>query len=75
MSCPFSEFELDMFDGVVNPMGEPCNTCYDYECEHNNNEDNPEWLFDGSGEPMTPKEFAESNKPDNPVKEKEEERK
>lgn len=61
MSCPFSIEELEYFDGVVNPMGEACNDCEDFECEHNNNDGNPNNWSDGSGEPMTPGEFAENN--------------
>ena len=42
-------------------MGEACNDCEDFECEHNNNDGNPNNWSDGSGEPMTPGEFAENN--------------
>jgi len=35
--CPFSEEELDEFDGVSNPMGDYCNDCENTDCEHNPN--------------------------------------
>jgi len=45
MGCPYSEEHLVVFDGVANPMGEPCYTCADFECEHNSNiEENPEYF-------------------------------
>ena len=34
MSCPYSEEELEKWDGVSNPMGQACNNCYKCECEH-----------------------------------------
>jgi len=37
MSCPYSEEDLDYWDGVANPMGEACNDCQDYDCDHNPN--------------------------------------
>lgn len=61
----FSEDLMEMFDGITNSMGEPCNSCTDFECEHNNNEDNPEWLFDGSGEPQSVEEFVKCNSGEN----------
>jgi len=63
MSCPFTESELEIFDGVANPMGEVCMDCEDWECEHNNNLDNPNYEpFIASGEPMSPEEFAVCNR-------------
>ena len=38
-SCPYSDEELDYWDGVSNPMGDACNDCLNYECEHNMNAD------------------------------------
>lgn len=40
MSCPYSDEELDYWDGVYNPMGRACYTCEWYECEHNANPGN-----------------------------------
>lgn len=34
MSCPYSEEELQKWDGVSNPMGKPCQSCYQCDCEH-----------------------------------------
>jgi hypothetical protein len=42
MSCPYSDEELQEWDGVTNPMGAPCYSCEDWDCEHNENEDHPE---------------------------------
>lgn len=39
MWCPYSEAALAYWDGVCNPMGEACNDCQDYDCEHNPNPD------------------------------------
>jgi len=44
MSCPYSDAELDYWDGVANPMGGACYSCQEYECEHNFNMDNPELI-------------------------------
>jgi len=47
MGCPYSDDHLAVFDGVTNPMGEPCYTCTDFECEHNANiEENPEYSLE-----------------------------
>ncbi len=35
MSCPYSEQDLELWDGVYNPMGDACDECENYECEHN----------------------------------------
>ena len=37
MGCPYSSEELDYWDGVYNPMGDACNECGEWECEHNLN--------------------------------------
>lgn len=29
MSCPYSESELEYWDGVANPMGQDCYDCDD----------------------------------------------
>lgn len=42
MSCPYSQAELEKWDGASNPMGDDCYTCTDFECEHNANIENPE---------------------------------
>lgn len=34
MSCPYSDEELDYWDGVCNPMGDACYECGEWECEH-----------------------------------------
>lgn len=34
MGCSYSEEKLDEFDGVSNPMGTACSSCYSCECEH-----------------------------------------
>jgi hypothetical protein len=46
--CPYSDDELDKWDGVNNPMGVACNDCGEYECEHNLNgdPDGPEFSED-----------------------------
>jgi hypothetical protein len=36
--CPYSDEELEYWNGVCNPMGDACNGCQDYECEHNLND-------------------------------------
>jgi len=41
LDCPYSEDELDRWDGVDNPMGNFCYECEEWECEHNANGDNP----------------------------------
>ncbi len=46
MSCPYSDKELDYWDGVCNPMGEACYTCEEYDCDHNENPDNPFFIPD-----------------------------
>ena len=33
-SCPYSEEELAIWDGVTNPMGDACYVCDECECEH-----------------------------------------
>ena len=35
--CPYSDYELEMWDSVCNPMGDACDDCTDFECEHNPN--------------------------------------
>lgn len=46
-SCPYSDGELELWDGVTNPMGDDCYSCTDFDCEHNSNrDDNPECWFD-----------------------------
>lgn len=40
MSCPYSSEELDLWDGVCNPMGDACDECGEFECEHNSNPEN-----------------------------------
>jgi hypothetical protein len=42
MNCPYSDEELEYWDSVTNPMGKECESCDDFECEHNNNLNNPE---------------------------------
>ena len=43
MSSQYSDTELEYWDGVANPMGKPCYSCMDFDCEHNaNDEMNPE---------------------------------
>ena len=42
MSCPYSDEDLERFDSVSNPMGKECYTCEDFDCEHNENDDNPD---------------------------------
>lgn len=44
LGCPYSEDELDRWDGVNNPMGNFCYECEEWECEHNANGDNPNFL-------------------------------
>lgn len=45
MSCPYSDEELAIWDGVTNPMSNICYTCTDFDCEHNSNYDeNPECI-------------------------------
>jgi len=34
MSCPYSEKELELWDGVCNPMGDACYDCDNCECDH-----------------------------------------
>lgn len=46
MGCPYSDKELDYWEGVCNPMGKACHTCEWYECEHNPNFDPREPWFD-----------------------------
>lgn len=41
MSCPYTDDELEYFDGVSNPMGDACRDCDNFECEHNSTEDFP----------------------------------
>ena len=48
-SCPYSDEDLDYWDGVSTPMGEACNDCLNYECEHNPNP-NPCDIFVGETE-------------------------
>ncbi len=38
-ACPYSDEELEKWDGVTHPMGNACNDCENYECEHNPNGD------------------------------------
>ncbi len=46
--CPYSEELLDKWDSVMNPIGDACCDCDNYECEHNLN--NPEdFEFDYEG--------------------------
>lgn len=35
MGCSYSSEELDYWDGCTNPMGEDCDDCGEWECEHN----------------------------------------
>lgn len=42
MSCPYSDDDLEMFDGVSNPMGSACYECADFDCEHNANINDPD---------------------------------
>ena len=42
-SCPYSDIELQYWDGVANPMGDACDDCTDVDCEHNLNPDPREW--------------------------------
>lgn len=37
--CPYSDESLEQFDSVANPMGDACDDCEDFECEHNPNPD------------------------------------
>lgn len=37
MSCPYSDEQLDYWDGVSNPMGKACYECEEWDCEHNPN--------------------------------------
>ena len=34
MSCPYSEWELQEWDSVCNPMGDACYDCHNCYCEH-----------------------------------------
>ena len=34
MSCPYPSELLEKWDGVCNPIGDACNDCEEYECEH-----------------------------------------
>ena len=54
MNCPYSSEELDHWDGVSNPMGEACNECGEWECEHNPNGDPAENWFDDPMEATVP---------------------
>ena len=38
MGCPYSEGELENWEGVDNPMGKACSACLEYDCGHNANE-------------------------------------
>lgn len=33
--CPYPDDLLDKWDNVANPIGDACNDCTQYECEHN----------------------------------------
>ena len=44
--CPYSDEELEYWDGVSNPMGSECNDCEEYDCEHNLNPDPSEPYWD-----------------------------
>lgn len=44
MRCPWSDEELEYWDGVSNPMGSECNECEVWDCEHNINDDNPNFI-------------------------------
>jgi len=47
MSCPYTDDELSFWDSVSNPMGTECNSCTDFDCEHNSNiDENPEYFPD-----------------------------
>ena len=37
--CPYPEELLEKWDSVCNPMGDACNDCENYDCEHNPNPD------------------------------------
>jgi hypothetical protein len=51
MSCPYSDEELQYWDGVTNAMGKECDSCEDFDCEHNTNfENNPECAGMNDGE-------------------------
>jgi len=63
MSCPYSEMELEKWDSVCNPMGEACSSCEEFDCDHNDNFDNPNLWTEGSGEPYTSEKFIEDNQP------------
>jgi len=58
MTCSYTDEELEIWDGVSNPMGQPCYRCDDYDCVHNFNHDNPEliddWEYDEAGYPIQP---------------------
>lgn len=60
MSCPYTDEELEIWDSVTNPMGQPCYRCDDYGCVHNFNDDNPEliddWEYDEAGYPVQPRQ-------------------
>lgn len=38
MSCPYSNEELLRKKGETKPIGEACNDCRNYDCEHNPND-------------------------------------
>jgi hypothetical protein len=35
--CPYTDEELEKWDDVDNPMGDPCFECTDSDCIHNEN--------------------------------------
>lgn len=47
MSCPYSDFELEVWENVCNAVGDACHSCKEWECEHNTNSDNPELVESG----------------------------
>lgn len=44
MSCPYSDEELAYWEGVCNPIGDACYSCEEWECEHNENIDSPNFI-------------------------------
>ena len=57
MSCPYSDDELQKWDSVANPMGEPCYHCDEVECEHYAGDEGLE--YDDVGYP----DYLEESKP------------
>jgi hypothetical protein len=53
MSCPYPDELLEYWDSVANPMGSECADCKEWDCEHNDNDDNPN-RWDAYDNPFSP---------------------